>query len=102
MKQLKRRSTSKKFCKRDYSAHKCATHCERMIKVLVRHFIVMLKHKYFPSRWLDVLDVMTENWKVHKINKLRIKQIIEEDLQLLMRIFLGIRTKESYENDKRR
>ena len=34
------------------------------------------------------------------MSKLRIKQIIEVDLKLLMRIFLGIRTEYNYENEK--
>ena len=61
----------------------------------------MIKHNYFPSRWLDVLDVTIEKVKGSKTNKLRVIQIIEADLQLLMRIFLGLRMSEHYENDKR-
>ena len=29
-----------------------------MIKMLVRQHNVILKHNHFPSRWLDVLDLL--------------------------------------------
>ena len=58
-----------------------------MVKVLVRFYNAMIKHYYFSSRWLDVLDVMVEKGKGNKINKLRVIQIIEADLQVLMIIF---------------
>ena len=47
------------------------------------------------------LDVTNEKGKGNKINKLRVIQIIEADLQLLMRIFLGLRIAENYENERR-
>ena len=70
--QSQRRSTSSIFSKRDYSVHKCAMHCERMVKVLVRFYNTMIKHNHFPSRWLNVLDVMIEKGKGNKVNKLRV------------------------------
>ena len=43
---------------------------------------------------------MIEKGKGNKINKLRKMQTIEVCPQLLMRIILGIRIEEKYENDK--
>ena len=53
---------------------------DRMVKALVRFYNAMIKCNYFPSRWLDALDVMIEKVKVRKINKLRVMQIMEVDL----------------------
>ena len=69
--------------------------CERMVKVLVRFYNVIMKHNHFPSRWLCVPCVMIEKGKGNKINKLRVTQIIEADLQLIMRTLLGLRTAET-------
>ena len=44
---------------------------------------------------------MIEKGKGDKMNKFRVMQIIEADLQLLMRIFLRLRIEENYEDDKR-
>ena len=84
VKQSKRRSTSSMFSKKYCSVCKCAMNCERMVKVLVRFYNIITKHNQFPSRWLDALDVMIEKGKSNKINKLRVMQIIEADLQLII------------------
>ena len=74
-------------------------HCERMVKVLVRVYNAIIKYNHFPFKWLDVLDVMIEKVKGNRINKLRDMKIIEAYLQLLMRIFLGLRISDNYKND---
>ena len=79
------------FSKRDYSSCKCAMNCDRMAKVLVRCCNAIVKHNHFPSRWLDTLDAMIEKGKGNEVNKLRVTQLIEADLQLLMRMLLGLR-----------
>ena len=94
-KQSKRRSASSIFSKRDYSVCKCAMCCERTVKVLLRFYNVMIKHNHFPSRYLDMLDVMIEKGKGNKINKLRVMKIIEAYLQLLVRKVLGLRIVEN-------
>ena len=76
------------FSKRDYSVCKCAIKSDRMVKMLVKFYNAIMKHDHFLNRQLDVLDVMIEKGKENKINKLRVIQIIESDLQLTMRIFL--------------
>ena len=71
-----------------------------LINFFVRHCDVMLKHNYFTSRWLDVLDVVIEKVKGCMTSKLRTMQLIEADLQLLVIMFLGTRIEENYENNK--
>ena len=72
-----------------------------MIKILVRFYDVIIKHNHFLSRRLDVLDAMMQKEKGNKINKLIVMQTIGADLQLLMRMFLGLRASDDYENDIR-
>ena len=72
-----------------------------MIHELARYCDGILKHNHVLSRWLGVLDVMIEKGRGNEINKRRIIQTIEADLQLLMSTYLGIRIEENYENDKR-
>ena len=74
---------------------------DRMVKVLVKFYNITIKHNHFINRWLNILDVMIEKGKGNKINKLRVIQITEADLQLIMRIFSRNRIEGSYENDKR-
>ena len=50
--------------------YKCAMHCEIIIKLLGRHYVAMLKNNHFPSRWLDVLDIMIKKGKEIKIKSL--------------------------------
>ena len=81
--------------------HKCAIELERMKEVLVKFYNVIVKHQCYPKRWLDALDMMLEKGKGNLISKLRVIQIIEEDLQLLMRMFLKNRLEGKIEEDKR-
>lgn len=78
-----------------------AINSDRMVKVLFEFYNVIIKHNHFLTIWLDVLDVMIEKGKGNKINKLRVMQLIETDLQLIMRIFLRNTIEGRYENNKR-
>ena len=44
---------------------------------------------------------MIEKGKGNRTNKLRVMKTIEAELQLLMRMFLGLSMTENYENDNR-
>ena len=52
-------------------------------------------------RWLDIVDVTLEKGKGPRLDKLRIIQLIEGDLQLLMRICVSNRTTEYAEQSNR-
>ena len=101
MKNAKKSSTSSMFLRRDYAACKCALECERMIEVLIKFYNIVIKHNHYPKRWLKAVDVMIEKGKGPRIDKLRTLEMIEADLQLAMRIFLGTRMNERIENDAR-
>ena len=50
---------------------------------------------------MKVLDIILEKGKGSILGKLRTIQLIEANMQLLMRIFVGRRNDENIENDKR-
>jgi len=97
----KRSSISSIFSKRTYAVYKCALDSKRMINVLIRFYNLLLRNRYFPKRWLDILDVMIGKEKGLVLGKLCIITLIEADLQYIMRIFLGNEVEEMIENDNR-
>ena len=69
--------------------------------VLVKFYNIVTKHNHYPSRWLTVACVMLEKGKGPGLKKLRILEMIEICLQLVMRACLGGRMNESLDTDKR-
>ena len=57
--------------------------------------------QFFPKRWLKKLVVMIEKAKGSVLGKLSTTQLIEADLQLIMRMFVKIRNKGNMETDQR-
>jgi hypothetical protein len=80
---------------------KCALESDRVVAVLVKFYNIVIKYNHYPSRWLKVVDVMLEKGKGPRLKKLRILEMIEADLQLVMRVFLGIRMNDRIEMDSR-
>ena len=62
---------------------------------------MIVKKGFYPTRQLQVLDMMIEKGKGPVLSKLQMIQLIEADLQLLMRIFLMLRNVGVIEQDKR-
>ena len=48
----KKRSTSSMFPMRGCSVCKCALESERIVEVLFQFYNSMIKHNYYPSRWI--------------------------------------------------
>ena len=59
-----------------------------MLRVLVMFYNILVREKYFPLRWMKILKVCIEKGKEPILGKLRVLQLIEEDLQIMMRIYL--------------
>ena len=97
MKQAKRKSASSIFSKWNYSAYKCALESEKMTKILVRFYNTIVLTGYYLKRWTKLLAVTLEEGKWLILCKLPTKQLIEVDLQLLMRMFVGGRTESAIE-----
>ena len=62
---------------------------------------MILKQRYCPSRWLKILEICIEKGKGPLLGKLQNLQLIEGDLQIMMRMFLFADGKELIEKDPR-
>ena len=101
VKKLKKRSTSSIFSGRMYAVYKCAILNERMLNILLMFYNIILKQWYCPNRWLKILEICIEKGKGPLLGKLRNLQLIEGDLQIMMRMFLSIDEEELIEKDPR-
>ena len=97
----KRKSASSIFSNRTYSTYKCALESEEMNKILVIFYNTIIKHQIYPKRWLKVLDIILEKGKGPILGKLRTIQLIEADLQLIIRIYIGGRNDDQIATDQR-
>ena len=55
-----------------------------MVEILVQFHNVTIKCNHHQMRWLKFVDVVIEKGKGPRINKLRMLEMIEADLQLVM------------------
>ena len=72
-----------------------------MTKILVVFCNTIIRHGIYSKRWLKVLDIILEKGKGPILGKLYTIKLIETNLQLIMRIFVGSRNNENIEKDKR-
>jgi len=101
VKKASKRSASSFFSKRNYAMYKMTLTNERMTNLLIKFYNMIIAVQFFPNRWLKTLVVMIEKGKGPVLGKLRTIQLIEADLQLLMRIFINDQNKGSIETDER-
>lgn len=92
VKAAKRWSTSSIYSRRTYATYKCLIKSPTLTSLYVRFLNVVIKNKHILARWLDIVDVVLEKGKGPRVDKLRIIQLIEADLQLFMRIAITNRT----------
>ena len=74
---------------------------EVIVEVLVKFYNGFIKHNNYPRRQLKVVDLMLEKGKGPRLKKLRMLEMIEVDLQLVMRMHLGSKMNERVESDVR-
>ena len=96
-----RKSTSSIFSKRNYSMYKCTIESSRITTMLVDYYNIIIKNNFHPTRWLDILDLILEKGKGPLLGKLRIIQLLEADLQLIIRLFAVDRMSDKIEHDNR-
>ena len=101
VKQSKRNSASSMFLSRTYAVCKHALNSKRITNILVSFYNLILKKGYFPRRWLGVLNVMIGKGKGILLGKLQIINLIEADLQCIMRTCLGDNDEEIIEKNCR-
>ena len=97
----KKKSASSIFSNRTYSVYKCALDSKIMTDIFVLYYSTLIRKGFYLKRWLKVLDVILEKGKGPVLGKLRTIQLIEADLQLLMRIYIGERNSRNIEDDSR-
>jgi len=71
-----------------------------MNEILIRFYNIIIQECYYPFRWLNMLDIMIEKGKGPILGKFYTIQLIEADLQLLIRIFMSNRNQGTIEKDK--
>ena len=81
--------------------YKCALESSTMTKILVKFYTTVVRKGYYLKRWIKLLAVILEKGKGPIIGKLRTIQLVEADLQILIRIFIGERNNENIEIDSR-
>ena len=101
VKSAKKQSVSSIFSSRTYSIYKCTLSSDRMTNILVNFYNIIIKACYYPTRWLDIIDIMIEKGKDPMLRKLQTIQLIEANLQLLIRISISNRNQGAIEKDKR-
>ena len=101
VKKAKKRSASSVFSKRTYSVYKCALGSQYMTEILITFYNAVFRKGHYLERWIKLLAVILEKGKGPIIGKLRTLQLIEGDLQILMRIFIGGRNDENLDSDSR-
>ena len=74
---------------------------KRISYILTTFYNKIVKACYYPERWLLVLDIMIKKGKGPKLGKLRTIQLIEADMQLLIRVFMSLRNQGKIEKDVR-
>ena len=60
-----------------------------MKKTLVACYNLIISNKFYPERWLKILNTMLEKGKGPRLGKLRTSKLVEADFQLLMRVFVN-------------
>ena len=73
--------------------HKCSIENERLTNILIKFYNLIMEQNYYLNWSKKILNIIIEKGKGPTLRKLRTIQLIEVDLQLLMRIFLGLRDK---------
>ena len=79
--------------------YKCALNSRRITELLVKFYNVLMQNVMYVQRWIRTLDVIIEKGKGPVLGKLRITQLIEADLQLLMRICIDERKHKRKKNN---
>ena len=92
VRQAKRKSTSSLFSKITYPVYKCLIHSDELTDLFIRFLNITIKNGHICKKWLDIVDVILEKRKGSRFDKIRIIQLIEGDLQLIMRILVSQRT----------
>ena len=101
VKKSKRKSVSSVFSRRTYVVYKLVNDNDEFLEVLLLFYNLALKKGIILKRWQDILDIILEKGKGPLLGKLRIIELIEGDMQIITRMYVGLRNDKNIENDSR-
>ena len=70
VKRAKKNSTSSIFSKRNYALYKCSLESKLLTNLLVKYYNIIIIKGFYPSRWLETLDVILEKEKEPVLRRL--------------------------------
>ena len=79
--------------------HKCTLGSKRMTEIFLIFCNISIKECYYPQHWLKIVDITIEKGKWLVLGKHHNIQLIEVDLQMLMRTYLRLEGEELIEKD---
>ena len=79
--------------------YKYALELDTIIEILIKYYNIIIRKQYYSKHWLKVLDIILDKGKVLVIGRLRTIQLIKADLQVIIRVFLGLRNIRSIKKD---
>ena len=80
-----KRSMSSIFSIRDYYFCECVVESDIIAEVLVKFYNVVIRRNHYLRRCLKVADAMLEKVKVLHFKELKILEMIEVDLKLVIK-----------------
>ena len=101
VKKSKRKSVSSVFSRRTYVVYKLVNDNDEFLEVLLLFYNLALKKGIILKRWQDILDIILEKGKGPLLGKLRIIELIEGDMQIITRMYVGLKNDKNIENDSR-
>ena len=94
-------SVSSVFSQRTYVVYKLVVDNEEFMDMLIMFYNLAIAKGIVLNRWRYVLDTMLDKGKGLVLGKLRIIELIEGDLQLIIRMYAGLRNNVNIKKDSR-
>jgi len=101
VKRSKRKSVSSVFSRRTYAVYKLVNDNDKFLEVLLIFYNLVLQKGIVLKRWQNILDVILEKGKGPLLGKLRIIELIEGNLQIIICMYVGLRNDNNIEKDDR-
>ena len=84
-------STLSVFSNSIHVACKCSLYYKNVKILLIKFYNIILEKVMYLEKWAKILDMIIEKGKGPILGKLKIMQLIEAEIQLIMRICVDAR-----------
>ena len=101
VKKVKKRSMSSVFSKRTYVVHKMVIDNDEFLEILTLFYNLVIINGIVLDRWRNIIDTILDKGKGPLLSKLRIIELIEGDLQLIIRLYVGQRNDKNIKKSKK-